>query len=159
MVHHPTSKCFILKDKIQVLVDVGILMLDSEQKKVTANMVTLNFRIFLRITIPDGLTLVPEARLEVINPLAEKQVAKGLIPLTTKSRKIMWVHPNIIKDEQWDLSQPRLKGKSCNVISLVQNDDMATIASLSSSEEEKFAFAAQPAASQPVGTWSGKHYL
>jgi len=54
----------------------------------------------------------------------------------------MSVHQDIVKDVQQNLSQPKLKGKSCNVISLVQDDDMTTVASLSSSEEEKFAFAA-----------------
>ena len=34
-----------------------------------------------------------------------------------------------------------------------------TIASLSDSEEEKFALAVQLATSQPIGTWSGKQYL
>jgi len=46
MVHHPTSRCYVLKDKIQALVDVGVLTLKSEQKRVTANMVTLNFGTF-----------------------------------------------------------------------------------------------------------------
>jgi len=41
-----------------------------------------------------------------MNPLAKKQVAKGLIPLTTKFGEIMWVHPDIIKDEQWESSHP-----------------------------------------------------
>ena len=41
MVHYPTNKCFVLKDKIQALVDDGVLTLKSEQKKVTTNMVTL----------------------------------------------------------------------------------------------------------------------
>ena len=31
MVHHPTNKCFVLKDKIQALVDAGVLTLKSEQ--------------------------------------------------------------------------------------------------------------------------------
>ena len=43
MVHHPTNKCFVLKDKIQDLVDAGVLTLKSEQKKAIANMVTLEF--------------------------------------------------------------------------------------------------------------------
>ena len=43
MIHHPTDKCFVLKDGIQVLVEAGVLTLKSEQKKVTANMVTLEF--------------------------------------------------------------------------------------------------------------------
>jgi len=32
MVHHPTSRCFVLKDKFQALVDAGILTLKSEQR-------------------------------------------------------------------------------------------------------------------------------
>jgi len=31
--------------------------------------------------------------------MTEKQKAKGLIPMTTESGEIMWVHPDIIKDE------------------------------------------------------------
>ena len=56
MVHHPTNKCFVLKDKIQALVDAGVLILKSEQKKVTANMVTLNFRTFPKTMVQDELT-------------------------------------------------------------------------------------------------------
>ena len=33
MVHHPTNKCFVLKDKIRALVDARVLTLKSEQKK------------------------------------------------------------------------------------------------------------------------------
>ena len=54
MVHHPTNKCFVLKDKIQALVDAGVLTLKSEQKKVTANMVTLEFGTRSKVTVPDG---------------------------------------------------------------------------------------------------------
>jgi len=82
--------------------------------------------------------------LKVINLLAEKQKAKALILLATKSEEIRWVHSNIVKDEQWESSQSKLKGKTCNVISFAQNDDKATIASLCSFEEEKFTFATQP---------------
>ena len=69
----------------------------------------------------------------------------------------MTVHPDIVNEKQWDSGQP--KCKSCNVISLTQEDDTTTVASLSSSEEEKFALVAQPATSQPVGTWSERRYL
>ena len=77
--------------------------------------------------IQDRVAPIPEARLEVINPLAKDQEAKGLIQLTTKSEKIMWVHPDIVKDEQWESSQPKLKDKSCNIISLAVDDDTAIV--------------------------------
>ena len=96
MVHHPTSLCFILKDKIQVLVDAEVLTLNSEQKKVTANMVTLNFGIFPKMTVQDRLVPVPKAKLDIINPMTEKQKAKGLILTMTEYGEIMRVYPNII---------------------------------------------------------------
>ena len=63
MVHHPTNKCFVLKDKIQALVDAGVLTLKSEQKKVTANMVILEFGKTPKVTVPDGTFPIPKARL------------------------------------------------------------------------------------------------
>ena len=70
MVHHSTSRCFVLKNKIQTLVDAGVLTLTSEQKKVTANMVTLYFGTFPKMMVQDGLTPVRKARLDVFNPVA-----------------------------------------------------------------------------------------
>jgi len=90
--------------------------------------------------------------------MAEKQKAKGFVSMTTKSGEIMWVHTDIVKDEQWESNKFKLKGKSCNTVSLTKDDDAMTIASLSDSEEEKFALAAQPAATQPLGTRSGRPY-
>ena len=73
MVHHSTSRCFVLKDKIQVLVDVGVLTLKSGQKKVTANMVTFNFGTFPKMTVQDGLAPVSKAKLDVVNPMVESR--------------------------------------------------------------------------------------
>ena len=62
-------------------------------------MVTLNFETFSKMTVKDGLTLVPKIRLGIVNLMAEKQKSKGLVQMMTKSREIMWVHPDIVKDE------------------------------------------------------------
>ena len=67
MVHHPTNKCFVLKEKIQALIDTGVLTLKLEHKKVTANIVTLEFGTLLKVTVPDEHAPVPKARLEVSN--------------------------------------------------------------------------------------------
>jgi len=158
MIHHLTHKCFVLKDKIQVLVDAGVLTLKSEQKTVTTNMVTLEFDTLPKVTNPDGHPLVPKARLEISNPSAKQQEAKGLLPLTLKTREIMWVHLNLAKEKQWDSKKSKPKGKSCNAVSVLPDDDNVII-SLSDSENEKHAFTAQDAAPQPTGTRSGKSYL
>ena len=121
-------------------------------------MVTINFGTFPKVTVLDGLapSLKQDSKSSIL--LAEKQKAKGLIPLATKSGEIMLVHPGIVIDKQWESSQFKLKGKTCNVISLAQDDDLVMVVSLNSSEE-KFAFMAQPTTSQPIGTWSEKQYL
>jgi len=85
--------------------------------------------------VQDGLVPVPEARLDVINSMAEKKKAKGLISMTIEYEEIMWVHPDIVQDEQWETSKPKLKGKSCNIVSLAIDDNSMTIASHSESRE------------------------
>ena len=98
-------------------------------------MVTLNFGTFSKTTVQNRLTPVPKARLDVINPMAEKQKVKGLIPTTIKFGEIMWVHSDIIEDEQWESNKPKLKSKSCNTISLATDDDAMTVGSLSAQKK------------------------
>ena len=43
MLGHPTKNCYIFKGALQALIDVDILKLRPEQKKVTANMTSLQF--------------------------------------------------------------------------------------------------------------------
>ena len=62
MVHHFTSRCYILKDKIQALVDASVLTLKSEKKKATANMVTLNFENFPQVVVQEGLTPIQKGK-------------------------------------------------------------------------------------------------
>ena len=119
-------------------------------------MVAFNFGTFLKMTVQDGLVPIPKARLHVINPMAEQQEAKCLIPILIESGEIIWVHLDIVKDEQWEANRPKLKGKICNAVSLTADDDSVTVASLSDSEGEKPALAVQPSTSQPEGTHSGK---
>ena len=88
MVHHPTDKCF-----------VRVLTLKSEQKKVTANMVTLEFGKTPKVTVPDGTFSIPAPRLEVKHLSAKTQENKSLAPLTLETGKIMWIHPDLTQDE------------------------------------------------------------
>ena len=76
------------RTKLQVLVDVGVLTLKSEQKKVTANMVTLEFGKTPKVTAPDGTYPVPALRLEVKYPAAKTQDNRGLVPLTLETGKL-----------------------------------------------------------------------
>jgi len=159
MVHHPTNKCFVLKDKIQALVDAGVLTLKSEQKKVTSNMVTLVFGKTSKATVPDGTFPILKARLEVKHPSAKTQESKGSCSLDIETGEIMWIHPDLAQDEQWDLKKSRSKGKSYNVISILPDDSNLTSASFSDSDGEKHACTMQADIPQPTGTRSEKSYL
>ena len=60
-------------------------------------MVTLEFGIIPKVTVPDGSPPIPKARLEINNPSAKQQEAKGLVLLILKTGEIMWVHPDSSK--------------------------------------------------------------
>ena len=47
---------------------------------------------------------------------------KGLVPLTLETGEVMWIHPDLVQDVQRDSKEPNLKGKSCNVISVLPDD-------------------------------------
>ena len=63
--------------------------------------------------------------------------------MTLKTGKIMWVHPDLAQDEQWDSKKSKSKEKSCNIVSILPDDDNITIASISDSGSERHAFTAQ----------------
>ena len=71
----------------------------------------------------------------------------------------MWVHPDLAQDKQWDSKKSKSKGKSCNVVSVLPDDDNITIASLSDFENKRHTFTAQADTLQPTGTRSGKSNL
>ena len=100
MVHHPTSRCFTLKDKIQALIEVRVLTLKSKQKKVTANMVSFKFWSFPKTTVQDGLTSIPKGEMIVNDTSSEEKKSKGLILVTLKSGEVMWVHHDVVSDKQ-----------------------------------------------------------
>ena len=100
MIHHPTSKCFVLKDRIQALVEAGVLTLKSEQKKVMANMVSFQFGDLPETTIQDGLVPIPKGKLNINDPSSQEKRSKGLVPMTLKTGEVMWVHQDLVNDKQ-----------------------------------------------------------
>ena len=133
-----------------------VLTLKSEQKKVTANMVTFEFSKTPKVTVSDGTFPIPAPRLKVKHSSAKTQEDKGLVPLTLKTWEIMWIHPDLTQDKQWDSKKSKSKDKSCNIISVLPDDDNITTASLSDSESERHACITQADVPQPTGTRSEK---
>jgi len=122
-------------------------------------MVTLEFDKTPKVIVPDGTYPVPAPRLEVTHPAVKTQDNKGLVPLTLETGEIMWIHPDLVQDEQWDSKKSKSKGKSCNVISILPDDDNFTSTSLSDAGGEKHVCVTQTDVPQPTGTRSEKSYL
>ena len=62
----------------------------------------------------------------------------------------MWVHPDLAQNEQWDSKKFKSKGRSCNIVSVLPDDDNVTIASLSDSKNERHVFTTQADEPQPT---------
>ncbi|ONK72755.1 uncharacterized protein A4U43_C04F22830 [Asparagus officinalis] len=72
----------------------------------------------------------------------------------------MWVHPDLIEDQQWTNTLPKQKGgkaKSANMISPSVSENNDHLKPLTDSEEERIVLAAYPEGNP--GTRSGKVYL
>jgi len=76
----------------------------------------------------------------------------------------MWVHPDIVENQQWTtVTNKKSKGKakvsSSNVVGISTRETKEDVASLTSSEEEESAFAADTGAPPKSKTQSEKQYL
>ena len=90
---------------------------------------------------------IPKGELRVINIDPHNQREKGLILVFTPQGETMWVHPDIIESQQWTTITRRkfkdkAKASSSNVVSISTREAKEDVASLTSSADEKSAFAA-----------------
>ena len=79
--------------------------------------------------------------------------------MAMKIGEIMWVHSDLTKDEQWDSKKSKLKGISCNVDSVLPDDNNVTTTYLRDSEGERHACTIQADIPLLTGTQSEKSYL
>ena len=166
MLGQPTKSCYIFKNVLQALIDAEALKLCPEQKKLTANMTTTTPPPF-GWDLPSaatGVILILKGKLRVINIDPHNKKEKGIIPVPTPQRGIMWVHPDLIESQQWMIvTNKKSKGKarvsSTNMVSVFIRETKEGITSLISSGEEESAFAADVGAPSMSKIQSGKQYL
>ena len=75
--------------------DANVLKLRSEQKKVTANMTSLQFGKDL-LLMSAGVVLILKGELKMINTDPHHKKEEGLVLVPIPRGEIMRVHPNII---------------------------------------------------------------
>ena len=117
--------------------------------------------------LPPALTrVVPilKGKLRVINTDPHNQKEKGLISIPTPRGETMWVHPDIVKIQQWmTVTSRKSKGKakapSNNVMGISTRETKENVASFTSSGDEESAFATDIGTPPTLKTRSGKKYL
>ena len=79
--------------------------------------------------------------MKMVNDDPHGQRQKGLVPHTAPNGEILWVHPDLIEDEQWATSSKRKgKGKSYNATSAIFEEDGDEAPTFPLSEEEQEVF-------------------
>lgn len=103
--------CFVLKDKLQALVEAGDLKLQPEQKMVTTNATScILFGQFP--SIPTIVNPIPKAELQILSIDMHQCQKKWLVPVFAPNGGIIWVHPDLVEiDGQWTTTS-RKKSKS-----------------------------------------------
>ena len=85
------------------------------------------------------------------------------MPVPTPRGEIMWVHPDLVDEQEWTtVTNRKFKGKakasSCNVVCASSREAETDVPSLTDSEEETIVLATEP--NQLVAeTRSGQSYL
>ena len=122
--------------------------LRPEQKKMTANMTSI-LQFGTRPPTPVGVISVPKGELRVVNTDPHQQQEKGLVPVPTPQGEIMWVHPDLVDEQQWTpvtnrKSKGKAKASSCHVICASSREAEDDVPSLTDSEEETIVLATEP---------------
>ena len=94
----PSGVVPILKGELR-MINMEVLKLRPEQKKVTVNMTSF-LQFERQPPRPSGVVPIPKGELRMINMDPHHQQEKGLVHVPTPQGKIMWVHPDLVDSQQ-----------------------------------------------------------
>src|SRR5205809_1528048 len=98
--NHPTVSCWALKERLEMLVQAGVLTQEPKQRRVSTN--TTATIVFDR-NEPVALVQVnpiPRVEMTIVNTDPHRQKEKGLVPVNLTNGEVYWVHPDLIEDDQ-----------------------------------------------------------
>lgn len=73
---------------------------------------------------PVGVTLVPAGKMTIVNHDSHNMKQKGLFLITIKGEEIMWIHPDLLKNEQWSSFITQGNMRTSNTISANLEEDI-----------------------------------
>ena len=96
---HPTVSCWALKERLETLVQAGVLTLEPKQRRVSTN--TTATIVFGR-NEPAALVQVnpiPQVEMTIVNTDPHRQKEKGLVPVNLTNGEVCWIHPDLVEDD------------------------------------------------------------
>src|SRR3954469_12140683 len=97
---HPTTSCWALKERLETLVQAGVLTLEPKQRRVSTN--ATDTIVFGR-NEPVALVQVnpiPQVEMTIVNTDPYRQKEKGLVPVNLTNGVVRRVHPDLVEDDQ-----------------------------------------------------------
>lgn len=104
IISHNIKDCFVFKEKVQELLDKNVISLAKEEKKVTTNMVSMQFGDF-PVIVPVQHEEQDDVEFRLIKDSDDSD--DGLVPVELPDGSAMWVHPDLMEDEDWEIVKPR----------------------------------------------------
>ena len=99
-ISHNIRDCYVLKDKIESLIAAGVITLHNMEKPVGVNTISMQFG-----TMQETSVQVEDHSKEVEFKLVNSAPkAKELSLVEVAGGEIMWVHHDLLKDENWEKS-------------------------------------------------------
>ena len=93
MISYPPNQCFVVREKINEMWKNGVITFDKDYGSASVNMVTCG-------QTPKSPKKKITTSFKVINKI---QASEELVPYPTPDGQPIWVHPDLLEDENWEV--------------------------------------------------------
>ena len=93
MISHPLNQCFIVREKINKMWKNGVITFDKNYKSAFVNMVSCG-----------QTSKSPNKKITTSFKVIKRiQTSQELVPYPTPDGQPIWVHPDLLEDENWEV--------------------------------------------------------
>ena len=93
MISHPLNQCFVVREKINEIWKNGVITFDKDYGSASVNMVSCG-------QASKSPVKKVTTSFKVINKI---QASEKLVPYPSPDGQPIWVHPDLLEDENWEV--------------------------------------------------------
>ncbi|XXG73177.1 hypothetical protein AAC387_Pa07g2138 [Persea americana] len=98
MVSHPFNQCFVVREKINEMWKNGVITFDKNYRSASVNMVSYG----------QTSKSLKEKITTSFKVIKMTQTSQELVPYPTLEGQPIWVHPDLLEDENWEIVKTKL---------------------------------------------------